>query len=387
MPLSALLDVAIGVALIFLTLSAVCSSINELIARAVHLRAKYLLSGLASLLTDQNNDLYADVIRHPLLRRLGTDPREFPSYISSDNFALALMDALRARAGGPSALVNRLRVEIQNITDSSAKKALQDALANADPRVALEEVRLAVARVQDPEVRASVADFLNAFEVNEIKQGILAVPDPAIQQVMLTLLNETETQVQKLADIKTRLETWFDDGMSRVTELYKHYVEWILRILALATCLLFNADAIHVVNSLWQDPTLRAALVAQAQQAAQNPPSTSAPTPSLGDQAQNVAQVLNQLNGLPLGWNCREYDAIMREGWQSGAAQGTAAGSGLCEVIDGHPIAGGSFSLLNLLLKIVGILLMALGVSFGAPFWFNVITRIVPLRADKQRAT
>ncbi len=387
MPFSAILDVGIGMALIFLTLSALCSSINEFIARFAKLRSRYLKDGIASLLSDSSPDLYGDVIRHPLIRRLGTDPREFPAYISADNFALALLDALRARAGGPAAMIARLQTEIQKITDGTIRKQIQDALSTPDARVALEEVRLALASIQDPIVRASIADFLSALEVNQVKQGILAIPDPAIQAVLLTLLSETNTQIQKLQDVKKRIEDWFDDGMARVSVQYKYAVEWILRGLAVGVCIAFNADAFQIATNLWHDPILRSALVSEAQVVSTTPPATSAGQQGLAQQVNVILQTIDQTSGLPLGWDCKTYNDIFRSGGQTGPVSSVPSSPGYCQVMTGVAVIGGTFSLTALIVKIIGLLLMSLGVSLGAPFWFEVITRIVPLRADKQRTT
>lgn len=390
MPISTILDVAIGVSLILLALSAVCSSVNELIARFVNLRAKFLEQGIINLLSDQNDELSADIIRHPLIRRMGTDARQFPAYIPSATFALALMDALRARAGGPAAFVTQLQLEIQKLADDAVRKPLLEALSHPDARVALEQLRLAVAAIQDAEVRASVAGLLNGLEVTEIKQGILAVPDPRIQQVLFALLNETETQIQRIEDVKSRLEIWFNDGMDRVTVLYKNFVEWILRVLAILVCFSFNADALHIVNTLWQDPTIREALVVQAQATVQNPPPAATPGQGQGtisEAVKNLTDSLNQLVTLPLGWNCNEYNNIVRAGWTISAPSGGPAQPGaFCEEVPGGVVTGGSFSFPNLLTKLIGLLLMSAAVSFGAPFWFNVLTRIVPLRADKPKS-
>lgn len=374
--LPAILDVAIGMTLIFLTLSAICSSINEMIANFLKLRATFLEQGIMTLLGDPA--LARQLIEHPLLGQPRTQPKALPAYIPSESFALALMDLLRRRAGPAAARVARLREGIDKIASTSLRQSLLASLANPEASKALEDLRLSIALIQDPNVRASIADFFSAQEAGEVRRGILALSDPKLQQVLLAFLDEAETKVQSLEDLKVKIENWFNDGMDQVSLLYKRYVERILRVLAVIVCIVFNADALHIVKSLWQDPTLREAIVAQAQSAA-----------NAGQPVQNAAQALEQLNGFPVGWSCADYNDIVRAGWKasigSGATPETVSGpSGLCEVVAGQPVSGGGFSLLNLVLKIGGLALMSVGVSLGAPFWFTMLQKLVPLRPDKK---
>jgi len=58
------LDVVIGMAIVFLTVSLVCSSMNELLAAALELRASTLEGALNSLL---GSNLAKEVINHPLI--------------------------------------------------------------------------------------------------------------------------------------------------------------------------------------------------------------------------------------------------------------------------------------------------------------------------------
>jgi hypothetical protein len=384
--LPAILDVAIGMTLIFLTLSAICSSVNEIIANFLRLRAQFLEQGIMNLLGDPA--LARQVIEHPLLAQQGTQPRTLPSYIASDAFALALMDLLRRRTGTAAERVARLGAEVDKIASDAIREPIARALANPDATKALEDLRLAVSLLQDDKVRGSISNFLSSLEVNEIKRGVLALSDPKLQQVLLAILNDAETQVQRLEDVKSRIEGWFNNGMDQVSYLYKQNVQRILRVLAILACLLFNADAVHATNSLWQDPTLRAAIVAQAQAVSNaqvlNPAQNEAHTGST-QPAATIIQALEQLNEFPVGWSCGDYNDIFRSGWVFSDAQLTSSSGsngeyGFCEVVAGAKITGGGFSISALLLKLAGLALMSGGVSLGAPFWFDALQKLLSLR-------
>ena len=89
---SGILDTVIGVIVIFLQLSLVCTAVNELFALMLKKRAKELEKGIGKLLT--NPQLVDKFFAHPLIKGLRPDERK-PSYIPSRTFALALMDIVR----------------------------------------------------------------------------------------------------------------------------------------------------------------------------------------------------------------------------------------------------------------------------------------------------
>ena len=88
---STILEMAIGLALMYLLFSLVCSVLNELLAAALNLRARQLHRGVARLLADP--DLVDRVYAHPLITSLTIGER-LPSYIPASTFAYALIDAV-----------------------------------------------------------------------------------------------------------------------------------------------------------------------------------------------------------------------------------------------------------------------------------------------------
>jgi hypothetical protein len=96
---SGVLDVAIGVAFVYLLLSLICSAVTEGIARIFAMRSSNLKDGIRNLLDDQGEVGYVQALyEHPLisgLYRQGWFDRLVrrdgkPSYIPSRTFALAL---------------------------------------------------------------------------------------------------------------------------------------------------------------------------------------------------------------------------------------------------------------------------------------------------------
>ena len=92
---SSILDVAIGLILMYLIVSLFCSVIQEWIARLFSWRAANLHDAILHMLggtKGEPTDAAKAVLEHPLVKLLpASAPQgEKPSYISANNFALAL---------------------------------------------------------------------------------------------------------------------------------------------------------------------------------------------------------------------------------------------------------------------------------------------------------
>jgi hypothetical protein len=118
---------------------------------------------------------------------------------------------------------------------------------------------------------------------------------------------------------------WFDNAMERVSGAYKRRSMLVSVLLSMLLAILFNIDSIHLFRTLWQHPALAAQVLA-------------APTAVDKD-------TINALFALPIGWSTFP------------------------------PVFDGAF-----LLQAVGWTLTAASTLFGAPFWFDMLQRIMQLR-------
>lgn len=281
------LEVAIGIVFLYLLLSLICSVLNEWVAGILAMRSNTLEAGIRNLLDDRDGKgLAKDLYDHPLIKGLARQGSK-PSYIPARTFALALMDIV-APAGS-----------------AAGHKALKD-------------VRDAVAKLQESEVK----------------------------KALLTLIDEAGDDLKKARE---NVESWFNDAMDRVSGWYKRKAQLLVLFWALVVTLPLNADTLMIANSLWRDGTMRASIVAAAQEAAKQPlPTGSAPSLTSLEQLQAEVQKLH----VPIGWSRVSGDP---------------------RAVPGNP--PGWF------IKIVGLLFTTVAVSLGAPFWFEVLNKFVSLRS------
>jgi hypothetical protein len=276
------LDVAIGLVFVYFILALVCSLVNEAIASALHWRGKDLQRGIESLLGVDEQDFR----QHPLIASQVKPERRgsgrYPSYLSSRTFANALL-GLGKIEGEVVGAVRTARQTIDALDDPQLKLALT-ALAQG------------------------AGDDVNVFRHN--------------------------------------VERWYDDAMERVSGWYRRRVQKVLLVLALIIAFVLNADSLRIAQSLWKDPSVRSALVKQAQNAATNKPP---------GETKDAVKRLQDLP-VPLGWH-----------WSKKADDPQAFPFG----------TGRTFDLIS---KLIGLLLTAAALTLGAPFWFDLLSRLARLR-------
>ena len=211
--------------------------------------------------------------------------------------------------------------------------------------------------------------YLSSAMFAQVLQDLRTMPGTAIPAATQKVLDAVVKGATTAEEERKKIEKWFDDAMDNVSGWYKRKAHAWLWVISACVCLGFNADTIAIGKVLWNDPTARAAVSDAAKQyvkdhaAAQNPnkPGSDAAANSIkledvANEFASVEQARDKLNGLavPLGWcDSKEQDCAPGRQWPSG---------------------------IGWLLKLLGILISVLAVSQGAPFWFDLLQKVVNLR-------
>lgn len=154
-------------------------------------------------------------------------------------------------------------------------------------------------------------------------------------------------------NVRQSIEDWYNVAMDRVSGTYKRRTQYVLFTLGFVAAIAVNADSVAVIERLSTSKTLSAVVAAAAEQYQKNTPGSS-PQQTL----ETTLGTLDKL-GLPIGW--------------TGPGEGN-----LLLVGNENPLGAG-----GRLLKIhwLGWLITGLAVSFGAPFWFDVLNRFMTVRS------
>lgn len=201
-----------------------------------------------------------------------------------------------------------------------------------------------------------------------------------------------EKAEHNLAAMRLNSETWFNESMDRLSGWYKRKATLLAFIIGLALAAVLNVDSIALAQHLWREPAVREALVANATEFTKENPSL--PTvPIEGDEIVSAVDYFNaqfkDLN-VPLGWIYEEHDlAIYTE---NGAAKfetcslipiGEHVIWGIQDrddITKCQKIANAPANSAELFLKLLGFVLSAGAAAQGAPFWFDLLKKLVNIR-------
>lgn len=159
------------------------------------------------------------------------------------------------------------------------------------------------------------------------------------------------------SDIKKALEKiaeWFDGPMDLVRAKYREVIAVLVFVTALAVCVPLNLDTIMIVQVLWKQSDLRADVEAAAvaftsDLETQDIEEMPGHATTLTDAASKLANA-----GIPLGWSSEPDDPRNRpddrQGW---------------------------------IMKVMGVFATVVAASLGAPFWFDLLKRLIGLRQGR----
>jgi len=420
-----LIETTIGLFFVYILMSMVASQIVEWIAGLRSWRAKDLEHTIRAMLFDPTTQKKLDqealvladkLYGHPLIASLAK-PGSKPSYIPAGKFSLALFDVI-VTAGTETSTIGRARVGLEQVKNH---------LLSSLPSTADVELASLIGQVQkliddakaagpNPEAIASLSlppllnDELNGFykrysispaTMNALVQPLMADSDLQLNQVLNGVVQLSKARPQlaqlitslssgldvglasgetKLAVTRRNVEEWFDDTMDRAGGWYKRHTQVWLAIVGFGLALLLNVDSMSIATVLWRDPILRQNVVGQAQKFQLPLDTTSIATPS------DAAQVIRDLNSQ------LSQDLLLPVGWRtitSNKKSCTELASGQNPVLT-IPYQGGCLALLDLypgqiptpLGKLLGLIITAAAISQGAPFWFDLLSKVGNIRSS-----
>jgi hypothetical protein len=184
--------------------------------------------------------------------------------------------------------------------------------------------------------------------VESIRLNVGNIRNPAVQRVMLTAIDTAQGDLNR---VQANIEDWYDSGMDRVSGWYKRSTQWVLFWVGLFAAVLLNINIITIGDYLFRNDTARAVIVASAENATKD-------STFINRDFKTASKMIDSY-GLPIGW---------ANGW--GAPR------------QGYNSEKDAFDLWNHALgPILGWLLTAFAATMGAPFWFDMLNKIMVIRS------
>ena len=187
---------------------------------------------------------------------------------------------------------------------------------------------------------ASAVGTTGADALAAVQRGITGLPPSRLKDALATLAGEANADLTRFV---SSVENWFDDQMDRVSGWYKRYTQVILLVVGAAIAALFNVDTLRIA----QDLTAAPLAIDQSK--------------ITSDTAAAEQYVSNQVF------------SQMHFGWPDAYACSSTQSAAECAAAD---------TASKITFKILGLLLTAIALSLGAPFWFDTLSRFVNVRGS-----
>jgi hypothetical protein len=386
LPQNTILDIIISLVLIYALLSILVSVLLEWFNHYKKARAIFLKQAITHLLSDSLNVNFGELFyNHYLIEGLKNKSiGAKPQYISSRLFAEVLIEVIAN----------------QKLHDHPVRKIGQSVEGGKQYEIDNTTV--------EPDV------------VKRFGQQLEALNPSPLSDTLTALWQKSEGNYEKLKEL---LSFWYDDYMDRVSGWYKTKQRSKLLVLGFTVAVALNVDSLHLVKMLSLDDALRSKLVSTAEQVAesyQQLPDSSRNNPSsliktfpkdtlstdttcakcprhLGqviaekipalkkqhwkdsvnqaymekiDSVLGIAAALN----IPIGWNVHE--APLSWFTKTDSAQSEVRRHGILAYMEkrNQPNAR------SVILYLFGIAISGVSLSFGAPFWFETLVKVVNIR-------
>lgn len=398
-----ILEIIISLAFIYLLYSLLATIIVEIIAGVFRLRARNLRHALRRMLQDneksdleistriyhwffpksREKELIKLFFEHPHIKYLGKSTwYPTPSYLEPTDFSRALLDILSAEKG------------------FTPHQSIENALSyfpDFDKRIEIpeEEWDSFITGLQNSKTKETYIDnwkknffprkekkyvSFDSSDLNKLSEQVNSKPDSQVESIVTDWQNnlkknlridpETRRQLSLLyknsgGDIdtfKTAIEEWFNSTMERSKGWYKQWISKINFLVGLGIAISFNLNTIAIVDDLQTNTAKREKILLQAEMASSQ---------KLDSLSNELNESLSQLNNV-LG---------SRPGYKNPA---TSQKDTVC-CVKKTPVAdttkpGKETS--KWWWVLVGWLITALAISFGAPFWFDMLNKLMKLRTS-----
>lgn len=166
---------------------------------------------------------------------------------------------------------------------------------------------------------------------------------------------------EDIADFGKKLESWFNETVERGQGWYNRRIKWITLVVGFVLTFGLNVDTIHIYKTLSENEGIRAEIIESAGTYLNDSINAKSDNDDLDKTRENLNKfyknkIVPSSNLLGIGWTCEIWNNV-------------------------------TSSLPKFFLSLLGWLITAFAISLGAPFWFDVLNKVMKLRSSIQQTT
>ena len=403
------LDVVIGLVFIFLLYSLFATVLAEMIATFIGLRARNLKEAVDRMLNDETD--WVDRVcrqwsgRWPWLTGYFRDVVRYLTRLTlfAGERLYRLFDSLRLMKNPDNPLINQFynHPEIKYLGSAGVFQNPSSFKA-----ISFSKTLLYLLNGDGPVIADNIERALRSDRVLEIVGA-------DTRKYVVSLWEDSQGDLVKF---KLQLEAWFDRTMEQCTEWYKRKIQVILLLLGFGIAWVFNADTFTIAKKLSTDRDAREKMVQLASAYLENNPAPDVfkrGTFVRSDSSQSVDSLRQRWDTLVAVKKSLEEDiekantVLGLGGWLPDSILVTTpmvysriepqslAFKTLAKIKKEEP---GKYVFFDLGDKsryffnlaghhFFGFLVMAIAISLGAPFWFDLLNKLMKLRTSVKQET
>jgi len=323
------LDVVIGLVFIYCLYSLFATIINEIIASAFSLRAQMLKHAIKRMLTDDNENIFKRSFNW-IFKKKSNKKTPLEKKLFKDFFDHPLIKYMS------SGIIYKIP---SYISSENFSKTLLDILKG----------------INTPNDDTTVQKINKKLEVLGKAAGETELQSDTIKLIS-SFLKDAKDDLDKFRE---KLEKWFNDTMDRASGWYKRQTQLIILVSGFLIALGFNVNTFEIVSRLSKDKTAREQLVLISENYVKDR--------QLSDLDTNTAKRLDSLVMTAHSLyktDIEPVNKIISLGWSSW-----------------NNFTKGFWN------SILGCFVTALAISLGAPFWFDLLSKLVKLRGTGEKPT
>ncbi len=215
------------------------------------------------------------------------------------------------------------------------------------------------------EIISESKNGIKAYDIETLKDAVedtQLLPDD-FKQSILQSISEAQGELKRVRD---NLENWFDNAMIRVAGTYKNKQQTWLIIFSFVVVIGVNADTISISKFLYTNKAERESIAIAASKVVNDERIIEYIEKLENNDTSETSDILPEIIQSDLkeiikyNEQLTSYDLPI--GWKSGEIENMELFS------------------LAMLSKILGWIMTAFAVSLGAPFWFDLLNKLVNLR-------
>ena len=379
MNISVILDIGIGLIIIYLAGAVLVSAIQELIASLLQWRSQHLKESILQMMLNASSEVQTK----PSDSQTNPPDSQTPNKIEKEfSIAKELRDNIYNSSFVQS--LNHTSINFSGKREKITGEKYKELFARTDPSYLSSET-FATALIQQlkEELKGMLDNPQNASTSGEIKTIKNKINDSdkiptSLKETLTTLadrasLKASETD-NKLLIFQQEIETWFDRSMDRASGVYKRNAQLLCFFLGFAIAIIFNLDSLFLAQRLSQDTAMRSALAGGAETIVRESTAQNSQSFNPGKLQENINSLLGNSSFIaPITENA---DNLM----SCPDKKQTSKNPTSCDPSEK------TLNPWKIFPTVVGWIITALAIYMGAPFWFDILGKLVNVRSTGKKS-